>query len=285
VPPADAGGHPNIVLEGCGVTGENQSGAELRGPDATAPAPDDPDSMRTVFREAFERTSGLLDDPKIDDREALTAAIRRRNKVLDETADAYAKAGGAECKAGCVSCCHLMVMGAPFEILSIAQHLLETKTPAAIEDIKARLQKVSEIPLDPLSRVKAKVPCGLLEDGRCGAYEQRPSVCRMTLSQSRAACDSCLRDAAGSIPYIEQPSRVAAVMQAGIDHALITRRNLSIEGAELSRALLIALRDHEGAMTSWLAGRDPFPGAHFSAAGARSDRERAIAAAARFGAV
>ena len=75
----------------------------------------------------------------------------------------------------------------------------------------------------------------------------------MMLSQSRAACDACLKGAGGSIPYIEEPSKIAAVMQIGIDYALISRRNLSTEGAELSRALLIALGDYDGALTTWLA--------------------------------
>ena len=72
-------------------------------------------------------------------------------------------------------------------------------------------------------------------------------------------------------------------MQMGIDYALITRRNLSTEGAELSRALSVALRDYEGALTSWLAGEDPFLDAHIALPGALSSREKAIAAARRFG--
>ena len=108
-------------------------------------------------------------------------------------------------------------------------------------------------------------------------------MCRMTLSQSRAACDACRAAAGGSIPYIESPSRVAAVIQAGIDYALV-ERNRSVETAELSRALLVALDDHTGAIKRWLSGQDPFPDAHFTAPGARSDRERAIGAATRFGA-
>jgi Fe-S-cluster containining protein len=265
--------------------GSGPQPAAARGRSASGgTSPDDPSFLESVFREAFEKTCQLLDDPSIDDLAALASTIRGRNTVLDETAETYASAAGAECQPGCVSCCYLMVLGTPFEVLSIAQHLLETKTPAEIESLKERLRAVAEAPLDPLLRVKARTPCALLEDGRCSAYDQRPSVCRMMLSQSRAACDSCLSGAGGSIPYIEQPSKFAAVMQMGIDYALITRRNLSTEGAELSRALLIALDDYGGALTSWLAGKDPFPGTHHvGAPGAPSGREKAIAAARRLG--
>jgi Fe-S-cluster containining protein len=246
-----------------------------------APAPDDAGYLDAVFREAFEKTRRLLDDPKIDDLQALTWTIQGRNKVLDETAGTYAQAAGAECRTGCVSCCYLMVSGTPFEILSIARQVLETRTPAEIEGLKERLRLVSQVPLDPAVRVQARIPCALLVDGRCSTYEQRPSTCRMMLSQSRAACDACLKGGGGSIPYIEQPSKIAAVMQMGIDYALITRRNLSTERAELSRALLIALADFDGALANWLRGEDPFPGTHLGPPGAPSSNDKTIAAAKR----
>jgi Fe-S-cluster containining protein len=245
---------------------------------------DDPGFLRSIFAEVVEKTCKVLDDPKISEGRALTSTIlRARNKVLDETAASYARAAGAECRAGCTACCYLMVQATPYEVLTIARHLLETKTQAEIESIRQRLQEVAETPLDMALRVKAKMPCALLENGRCSIYEHRPSVCRMMLSQSRAACDSCLQEGGGSIPYIEQPAKIAAVMHSGIDYALITRRNLSTELAELSRALLIALRDYEGALTTWLAGQDPFPDSHLGVPGTLSSSEKAIAAATRFG--
>jgi hypothetical protein len=244
---------------------------------------EDPGFLELVFKEAFEKTCKLLDDTSIDDVDALARSIRGRNKVLDETAGTYAEAAGAECRAGCVSCCYLMVSGPPFEIFAIARHLLDTRTPPELERLRERLREVAEVPLDPTLRARARMPCALLEDGRCTTYELRPSVCRMALSQSRAACEACLKDAGGFIPYIEQPSKFAAVMQMGIDYALITRRDLSTEGAELTRALLIALDDYEGAFRTWLQGKDPFPGTHVGAPGGPSSRDKAIAAAKRLG--
>jgi hypothetical protein len=252
-------------------------------PAAAAGSPDDPLFLQSVFREAFEKTCRLLDGPPAEDLAALVSIMGARNRVLDETADAYGRAGRAQCRPGCVSCCHLMVMGPPIEILAIARHLLDTRTAAELEAIEQRLRAVAEIPLDPVLRMKSRTPCALLENGRCIAYQQRPAVCRMTLSQSRAACEACLDGRSAAIPYIDQPSRIAAVMQAGIDYALLTRRNLSTEGAELARALLIALADYQGTMATWLAGKDPFPDAHRSPPAASTSNERAIAAARRFG--
>lgn len=258
--------------------------AARQGAGAGAPAPDDPGFFDSVFREAFGKTCTLIDDPNAGDLAELTSTILRgRNKVLEEAAASYSKAAGAECRAGCTSCCHLMVHGRPYEILSIVRHLLATRTPAEIESLEQRLRAVAQVPLDPIVRLKAKMPCAFLEEGRCSIYEHRPSVCRMTLSQSRAACDSCLREGGGSIPYIEQPGKIAAVMQMGIDHALATRRNLSTEGAELSRALLIALRDPQGTLAAWRDGTDPFPGTHIGVSGAPSGKDRGAAAAGRLG--
>jgi Fe-S-cluster containining protein len=263
---------------------ESQSAAARGTAAGGAPAHDDPGLLDSVFKEAFEKTCQLIADPSIGDLAALTSIVLRgRNKVLDETAESYSRVAGAQCRAGCTSCCYLMVQGTPYEVLAIARHLLATKTPAEIESLKQRLQAVAEVPPDPVLRLEAKMPCALLEDGRCSVYEHRPSVCRMTLSQSRAACDSCLQKGSGSIPYIDQPGKIAAAMQMGIDHALRTRRNLATEGAELSRALLIALRDPEGTLTLWREGKDPFPGTHVGAPGAPPSHEKATAAARRLG--
>jgi Fe-S-cluster containining protein len=286
VPTAEVG---STRLQPCLVTKSGQP--DLVGddkaplpPPSERPAPEDALTMQARFRESLAHARAQLADPALAAGDALRAIMQRRNEILDDTADAYAAAGRAECGPGCTSCCYLMVMGTPWEIFAIARDLMETRTAAEIEVIRRRLQRVAEIPRDPMARVRARLPCGLLEpDGRCAAYGERPSVCRMTLSQSRAACDACRAAAGGSIPYIETPSRIAAVIQAGIDYALV-ERSLSVETAELSRALLVALDDHAGAMTRWLSGQDPFPDAHFTARGARSDRERALSAATRFGA-
>ena len=76
---------------------------------------------------------------------------------------------------------------------------------------------------------------------------------------------------------------MAAVMQLAIDHAVITRRNLSTEKVELSRALLSALDDFEGILTRWINCEEPFPEAQMRFSGYPTNREMAEAAAKRFG--
>jgi Fe-S-cluster containining protein len=249
------------------------------------PPRDDTDWLKRAFIEAFEQAAELLDDPSTDEVTASAEIIRARNEVLDQATAAYAKVAEAECAAGCASCCHLMVMATPFEVLSIARHLLDgARSASDLEAIKRRLRRIMEVPLNWTQRAKARLPCALLDDNkRCSIYEHRPSMCRVALSQSRAGCEACLHDAAGDIPCVEQPRKIAAAAQMGIDYALISRRKVSIEPVELSRALLIALADYQGVLTGWLTGVDPFATAHAAARGAASSLERAVAAARRFG--
>ena len=49
------------------------------------------------------------------------------------------------------------------------------------------------------------------------------------------------------------------------------------------RALLIALTDYQGALAAWLAGQDPFAGAHVQTRGVQSSAEKAVSAARQFG--
>jgi Fe-S-cluster containining protein len=244
--------------------------------------PDDPVFQRELFRQSFAQTCKLLDDPRVDDVRALILTTRGRNQKLDEDVETCARAGGAECAPGCSSCCYLLVSITPFEAFAIARHLLETRTPADLARITERLKALAEVPVDPRHRHDAQIPCALLESDRCSIYEHRPSMCRTALSQSRAACESCRAKGSGVVPSIEQPSQIDTLMQMGIDYALISRRNLSTERVEFSRAVLVALRDPQ-ALSAWLEGKDPFPDAHVRSPGQPSAPELATAAARRFG--
>lgn len=244
---------------------------------------DDPAFRKSIFTQAFEQTCKALDDPELDDLQALIVTHRGRNAMLDQAAETYAKAGKAECQIECSSCCHQMVLATPFEVFLIARYLLDTKTAAEIDIIKQRFTRLSRLPLDPAARYGSQNPCGLLENGRCTVYEHRPSVCRTMLSASRAACEQCLVAKNGTVPYIAGPSQIAVLMQLGIDYALINRRGLGTQRVELGGALLIAINDFDGAVMAWAGGESPFSAYEIRRAGDPSNREIAETAAKRFG--
>ena len=237
---------------------------------------DDPAFQKKIFTQAFEQTCKLLDEPQLDNLDALILTYRGRNGMLDKAATTYAAVAGAECQSGCSSCCHQMVLCTPFEVFLIAQYLLDTKSSAELDGIKDRLKEQSLLPLDPDVRYDAKWPCALLEKNLCTIYERRPSVCRTMLSASRAACEKCLasnKEKKGEIPYIAGPSQLSAIMQLGIDYAVISRCNLTTERVELSRAVLVALNDFDGALETWRKGGNPFADGEVRPPGYPSNRE------------
>lgn len=244
---------------------------------------DDPRFQKRVFTKAFEATLRLLDNPQVNDLQALLATYGGRNRQLDDAARIFAKTGNAECRAGCSSCCHQMVLCTPFEIFLIARYLLDKKSTSELDAIKARLSKLSPLPLDTDARYGRDKPCAFLENERCSIYEQRPLVCRTLLSAARNACEACLGGDDIPIPYIANVMSMAALVQMGIDYALIKCRNLSTEKVELSRALLIALNGFDAAVTIWVHGHNPFPDCIAKRPGYPSNRNICIAAAKRFG--
>lgn len=107
------------------------------------------------------------------------------HKVSLEHAQAVA------CQTGCDDCCHALFDLAPMEVLALAvafkqlprqerrEALRRAEKAARIYDDAARkvLAAQSEEKLKLLSQ--ARVPCPLLNKGRCILYAERPATCRL----------------------------------------------------------------------------------------------------------
>lgn len=243
----------------------------------------DPAFQKAVFKQAYEQTCLQLDAAETgDDMRTLGRINKGRNGAITGITSDFAESEGAECAAGCSCCCHQMVLCTPFEIFDIARHILDSKSPAEISAIKDRLARHAPLPLDEESRRGPGKPCALLEDHRCSVYENRPSLCRTMLSTSRAACETSLNAAEPSVPFIAGPVIVTFLMQLGIDYALMTRRRVSTEKVEMSRALLIALENFEAALAAWRGGKEAFPDCHPAQGSGPSNAGLAEMAAQRF---
>jgi len=242
----------------------------------------DPAYQRGVFEDAYEQTCRqLADSSRRADIAILSRINQGRNAAIDEIASDFAVESGAECSAGCSSCCHQMVLCTPFEIFDLARHILDTRSVAEITGLKERLMRLALLELDEPSRHGSDKPCALLETNACSVYAYRPSHCRTMLSTSREACDKSLTSKAQTVPFIAEPVVISFLIQLGIDYALIKHKNLSTEKIELSRALLIALESFDASLADWLDGREAFPNCH--AGTALSNRDLAERAAARSG--
>lgn len=244
----------------------------------------DPAVRKAIVTQAFDQTCKAIARTPNDPIAALIQTHRGRNAALRDLCTAHAALNKAECQEGCSSCCHQMVACSPFEAFMIARHLLDTQSQESTAELKRRLGKHAQLPLDPYVRDDAPNPCPLLVDKRCSIYDHRPAVCRVMLSASRSACDACLEiKGSGKIPYIATPMQINVMMQLGIDYALITRLHLNTDPVELSRAVLIALEDFDGSLTTWGNGGDPFPNCKVRPPGSMSLQEMAAATAKRFG--
>jgi hypothetical protein len=120
------------------------------------------------------------------------AVCGRLARELDD-AFAVAKDAGASvaCEAGCDFCCHLRVSVFAHEAVALAHHL---RTRLAADDAAAAERRIMEnaARIDGMTVAQhyaARMPCALLVDGRCCAYEARPSACAAHHSLSRARCE------------------------------------------------------------------------------------------------
>src|SRR4029079_10898878 len=126
-----------------------------------------------------------------------------------------------------------------------AQHIRAKYTPAqqaqAIARIEENLRRIA--PLSPAQHVRAGIPCALLVEGACSAYEARPATCRKYYSVSVETCRNAFLDTSAPLTGALEDD---AVRLAGNAVALGHAKGLEDAGYdatlyELHDALLRAL--------------------------------------------
>lgn len=123
---------------------------------------------------------------------ACTALCRRTAARLDdELARVRAEGAAIACAPGCAFCCHQRVSVLPHEAVALFGHLrtkIAADERAAIEQrLLANARRVDA--LTAAQHRAANLPCAFLTDGRCSAYEVRPSICASFHSLSRERCE------------------------------------------------------------------------------------------------
>lgn len=162
------------------------------------------------------------------------------------------------CRAGCSFCCRsLRVDVSPPEIFVLAAHI-DAMPAAQREAIHARIRLADDKTrgLNAAQRMAARVPCPLLENDRCGAYEARPLSCRAAVSLDAGACQKSYEGTPTPVPLPRVFMDALGESVRGLAAAL-GRAGLPLRGYELNAALRIAIETPD-APARWAAGEDIF---------------------------
>ena len=167
------------------------------------------------------------------------------------------------CKLGCSYCCHLRVEIRPHDVFVLAEHV-RTKFSAeqrarAVARIEENLTRITALSSE--QHIRAGIPCALLEDGVCSAYEARPATCRKYYSVSVETCRNAFNDTSAPLTGEIEDEQVRL---AGNAVALGHAKGLEDAGYdatlyELHYALHAALTDPK-AEKRYRRGKRPFIG-------------------------
>ncbi len=153
------------------------------------------EALRIAGEESEELRLGLREARSPADFEKLGARVLRKVDAL--FAEKLAQSGDkVDCRAGCALCCHLKVDALPIEVFVLVEYMKRNLSVDKVAEIHARAKanraKVATLSAD--EQMKARLPCRLLEDGRCLCYEARPAVCRKHHSPSVTWCEDAFNN-------------------------------------------------------------------------------------------
>jgi len=148
----------------------------------------------SLIHEIRRRTAdGLRHRAGAETYAASCAAVCRHTvAALGSELDARRADGAAvACAPGCAFCCHQRVGAYAHEAIALLRHLRTSLPRAGAAAIEARIIANARA-IDGMTVEQhraANLRCALLVDGRCAAYEVRPSACARYHSLSRARCE------------------------------------------------------------------------------------------------
>ena len=175
--------------------------------------------------------------------EVTLAAIERRDPPQAPLA----------CQAGCAHCCRLYVQVTPLEVIHLATAAIQSRTEEQLEELKTRVGNLDKKTHGMRSgeRTTTRLPCALLEDEKCIAYEDRPFSCRGANSFDVELCRKMLEGGKELTTYSHQRDvwfTIGKNLTTGIEDAGQSESLL-----ELTAALKLAL-EHKNPLLAWQTG-------------------------------
>jgi Fe-S-cluster containining protein len=207
----------------------------------------------------YQHTRGQLSKNK---GPGTCAALSRRVAgVIGKKFDDLQRDGaGMACAAGCHFCCYLRVSILPHEAIALLRHLRE-KLPAELAaDVERKIHETAST-IDGMTQEEhfaTNLKCAFLVDGRCSAYDVRPSACAAYHSMSKGQCEYSYNNprdfgtaTAGKPTLFEMQAFGDA--QADATQAAVQSVGLVSERSELHQSLRELLTDPE-AVSRWQGG-------------------------------
>jgi hypothetical protein len=167
------------------------------------------------------------------------------------------------CRAGCAYCCNLKVVVTAPEAIQIADWLRGNRDERALSEVRARVAATDDRThgMTVEQRLKARIPCPLLENNLCSVHEVRPLVCRGGNSYDADVCRRSLETpkTAPEFRFYRPQVAINDSLRAGISAAATANR---LDGTifELIAALRLLLARPELA-DAWGAGKGDALGA------------------------
>lgn len=168
------------------------------------------------------------------------------------------------CRAGCDFCCHQFeVHVSALEALRLADHVRASFDAARRAALLARIDAFEAKRANVEARAAAfhRLPCPLLEDGRCGVYAVRSFVCRSVTSYDVGPCQTRNERPGGAVA-IPAHAGIQAMGRAAKAAFLAASESAPGGGGilDLARALKAALALAD-ATARWIRGERIFEGA------------------------
>jgi Fe-S-cluster containining protein len=206
------------------------------------------DAVRATTAALRSKAAKLL---RTRDAVACAAVSRHVDAVLEgELAAQRASGAKIACAPGCTFCCHQRVGVFVHEAVALLRELRNRLPPAEAQAIERRVVANAKTidGLTPEQHRAANLRCALLVDGRCAAYDVRPSACARYHSLSRARCEHSFEHPQdigtprNSRPALAALQELASALESSLEAALIDAGLPSAKG-ELHQTLRALLED------------------------------------------
>jgi len=217
-------------------------------------------SLEPSERELLDLTAAVAEALARDgDAGAVRRAAKLAHQLNDNSLRRSPFPGTLACRAGCAYCCHAnrVAVTAPEAFLLAASVTARAKS-GAIPRFREAAARVAG--LDENARIASRLPCPLLEDGRCTVYDARPITCRQTTSVKVEMCidefegRNLDKGVEGSPQHAVHSGHAQMLLLAGL-----AANGFPVVRYELGAAVLRVL-DSPDAERRWLDGEGIFDG-------------------------